>query len=321
MTEEDGPNAHGFDEFFGFRSGCIDFYSHIMMWLQGNGIPPYHDLWENDQEVWRNGEYMTDLITEQATEFLTEAASEENPFFTYVAYNAPHYPLHAPESYRERVQHLPPERQAIAAMIQGIDDGVGAITESLREAGVRENTLIVFTSDHGPSREIRNHLDGSTEAFAGGSTGGYRGEKFSLFEGGIRVPGIISYPDVVPEGETSDELVIGMDIAPTILNFCTIEPDSPPSFDGADLRGVLTMGESTPHDQVYWSVGEQLAVREGDWKLTIDARENAGDPDEIFLADLDEDPSESTNLADARSERATRLKSDAEEWHRNITTE
>jgi arylsulfatase A-like enzyme len=320
MTEEDGPNAHGFDEFFGFRSGCVDFYSHIMMWLQGNGVPPYHDLWENGEEVWRNGEYLTDLITERATEFLTEAAAEERPFFTYVAYNAPHYPLHAPEDYRERVRHLglDPERQAIAAMLQGVDDGVGAIVEVLEEAGVRENTVLLFTSDHGPSREIRNHLDGSRDPFEGGKTGGYRGEKFSLFEGGIRVPGIASYPGAIPRGETSDELVVGMDAVPTILDFCGVEPAATESFDGESLRGVLTEGESTPHDRVYWSSGEQLAVRDGDWKLTLDARENAGDPDEAVLADLDADPGESTNLVDEHPERADRLETAVRDWRATV---
>lgn len=206
-------------------------------------------------------------------------------------------------------------------MVRGIDDGVGAITEVLEQTGVRENTLIVFTSDHGPSREVRNHLNGSREPFEGGSTGGYRGHKFSLFEGGIRVPGIVSYPGVIPRGETSDELVVGMDLAPTILGFCGIGVSRAQTFDGEDLRGVLTEGEATPHDRVYWSFGDQLAVREGDWKLTLNARENSKDPDEIFLADLDEDSGESTNLADTRPERADRLEADAREWYTAVTTE
>ncbi len=92
-TRETRPNTHGFDEFFGFHAGCVDYFSHIFYW-EGQ---PVHDLWHNEEEVWNNGEYMTELITEKAVQFIQKQHEVDQPFFLYVPYNAPHYPMHAPK--------------------------------------------------------------------------------------------------------------------------------------------------------------------------------------------------------------------------------
>jgi arylsulfatase A-like enzyme len=320
MTVRDDPIAHGFDTAFGFRSGCVDYYSHTMMWLQGNGVPPYHDLWDDREEVWRNGEFLTDLITDRAVEFVESAAGD--PFFAYVAYNAPHYPMHAPTEHFDRFDHLDDaERRRQAAMIAGIDDGVGAIRDALERAGIADETIIVVTSDHGPSHEVRNHLDGATEPYTGGSTGGHRGHKFSLFEGGTRVPAILSVPGA-DGGATTDALGLSMDVFPTVLDYCGVDHDP---VDGASLRPVVEGDAETPHDRVYWVYGDQAAVRDGDWKLLLDPVAVDADTGSLapavegpFLADLDADPGETRNRADDRPDLAADLAADARAWRETV---
>ncbi|WP_276256564.1 sulfatase family protein [Halomontanus rarus] len=318
MTDRDNPLAHGFDECFGFRSGCVDYYSHIMVWAQGGDIPPYHDLWNGREEVWHDGEYLTHQITERTVEFVLDT---EAPFFGYVAYNAPHYPMHAPREYFERFSHLEGERRTHAAMIAAVDDGVGEILAALEAEGIAEETLVIFTSDHGPSREVRNHLDGSLEPYEGGSTGGHRGHKFSLFEGGIRIPGIVRYPAAFDGDRVCDELVLSMDVLPTILTYCSVE--DPHARDGESLRDVLDDDAATPHDRVYWAFNEQCAVRDGDWKLVLDGRKadlDGGDStpapaaEEVVLANLADDPAETDNRADDEPQLVADLELDVRAW-------
>lgn len=193
LHEKCRPNQNGFDYFYGFMAGCIDYYSHIFYWGMSDGrTNPTHDLWENDREIYANGQYFTELITEKGIDYIRENAEAEKPFFLYLGYNAPHYPMHAPEKYMERFSHLPWDRQVMAAMLSAVDDGIGDIRDELKRQGILENTIIYFQSDNGPSRESRNFLDGREDPYYGGSSGIFKGHKFSLFEGGLRVPAIIS---------------------------------------------------------------------------------------------------------------------------------
>ena len=170
LTEECRPHSHGFDYWFGFLAGCIDFYSHIYYWganRPGPGINPTHDLWENNEEVWYDSEYFTELIAEKAIERLRAMVAEKResgkPFLLYAPFNAPHYPMHAPEKYTSRFAHLPWDRRIMAAMISAVDDAIGAIMNELTRLGEAEDTLTFFVSDNGPSRETRNWLDGTLD--------------------------------------------------------------------------------------------------------------------------------------------------------------
>ena len=316
MTDDDDPIAHGFDEFFGVRSGCVDYFSHLQVWLQAHGHPPYHDLWDGREEIRRDGAYLPHRITERACEFV----GGETPFFAYVAYNAPHYPLHAPPEYDDRLTHLAGERRRYGALVSVLDEGVGQLLDALESEGVADETLVVFTSDHGPSREVRNHLDGAETPFRGGSAGPFRGHKFSLFEGGIRIPGIVAYPGETEGGAVNDELATTMDVLPTVLDYCDIDP--PEDCDGESLRGLLTDDDPSPHDRVYWAFRDQAAVRAGDWKLVLDGEEIPPDAttaqfrtvEGAHLANLADDPGESTNLADARPGRRADLEEDLQRW-------
>jgi arylsulfatase A-like enzyme len=180
LAEGSRPQDHGFQQWFGFMAGCIDYYSHIFYWGMSEGRAQIHDLWEDGREVYANGRYFTEMVSERAVGFIRDAAGRGDPFFLYVPYNAPHYPLHAPASYLERFPHLPWPRRIMAAMLAAVDDGVGQILAELRRQGLAENTIVFFTSDNGPSREIRNWLDGSGTPYRGGTTGPLKGHKFSL---------------------------------------------------------------------------------------------------------------------------------------------
>nr|WP_221468916.1 sulfatase-like hydrolase/transferase [Cohnella thailandensis] len=309
---DNAPSAHGFDEAFGFLAGCVDYYSHIFYWEQAGGVNPVHDLWHNGREVWRNGEYLTDLITDRTIEFIE--ASRNEPFFAYVAYNAPHYPMHAPQRYLDRYPELPADRRIMAAMISAVDDGVGAIADALKRKGCYEDTIFFFSSDNGPSTESRNYLDGNEDKYYGGSAGLFRGHKASLFEGGIREPAIWSYPAAVQAGQVRREPCMMADVLPTILDLADLPPLS--SVDGDSVSSLLRGGEGMARERLFWSYGDQAAVREGDWKLVLNGRIDFTEtaPDAVHLSDLGSDPSERVNLKDEYPEITERLRRAVREW-------
>src|SRR5699024_4987420 len=120
--EASRPNQNGFDYFYGFMAGCLDYYSHIFYWSMADGhTNPTHDLWENNTEIYRNGKYLTEDISEHAVEQIRKMHRDDKPFFLYVGYNAPHYPMHAPQKYLDRFPDLPWDRQIMAAMLSAVD--------------------------------------------------------------------------------------------------------------------------------------------------------------------------------------------------------
>lgn len=322
VSPQSSPNAFGFDSFFGFKAGCIDYYSHIFYWGMGAGNNPTHDLWLNDQEVYDNGKYFTELVTEKSTAFIRQHAREEQPFFLYIAYNAPHYPMHAPEQYLSRFPDLPWDRKIMAAMLSAVDDGLGEIRNELARNGILENTCIAFQSDNGPSRESRNWLDGTPDPYYGGSAGSFKGHKYSLFEGGIRVPAIVSWPGKIPAGQVIREPVAAMDLFPTILRAAGGAPERY-RLDGLDITDVLTADGSSPHKMIFWEMGPQTAVRRGSYKLVLNGRLVESEPpqESEFLSDLSSDPGETENLIPKRPDVADELRSAALRWRANIETE
>jgi len=205
------PNGHGFNSFFGFHSGCIDFFSHRFYWGEPKTVN-YHDLWRNREEVFEDGAYFTDLIRREALAFIDRAKAK--PFFLYLPFNAPHYPMHASEKYLARFRQLPVEQRVRAAMIAAVDDTVGEIRAHLAKFGLLRDTLILFTSDNGATREPRGGL-GNRPPEAG-SNQPFRGYKFSLFDGGIHLPAIWSWPGTLPAGRLYDGLGAHMDVLPTV---------------------------------------------------------------------------------------------------------
>jgi len=313
------PGDHGFQEWFGFLAGCIDYYSHIFYWGQGGGTDPLHDLWENGHEVYANGEYFTEMIADRAVRYIRTAAGGQTPFFLYLPFNAPHYPMHAPAEYLDRFRHLPPDRRIMAAMLSAVDDAVGRVVAELQRQGTLEDTCILFQSDNGPSRETRNWLDGRRDPYYGGTAGALRGHKFSLYDGGIRVPGIWSWPARIPGGRVVDAVGAAMDAFPTCLRAAGGDAAAY-EIDGCDLTATLTADAPSPHGDVFWEMGKQTAVRRGPWKLVLGGQVVEGAPpeDAVHLADLDADMGERHNLRGAHPALVAELTAAAESWRAGI---
>jgi len=305
------PLDRGFDRHFGFLAGCVDYYSHIFYW--GQGVNPVHDLWDDESESWDNGRYLTEVIAEKASEFIESQGGD--PFFCFVPFNAPHYPMHAPKEYVDRFPDLPEDRRIMAAMIAAMDDGIGRILDTLEERGLAENTIVFFSSDNGPSTESRNWLNGEEIDYQGGSTGGLRGHKGSLFDGGIRVPAIVSWPAALPQGATWAEPAAMMDVVPTVLD--AVGLPAAPEVDGVSVLSAWQAQDATPERTLFWEYGPQLAARRGPWKLTTSAREYLGGPFEIgsvVLVNLDEDPAESVDVSAQHPEIAAALQAELTSW-------
>jgi arylsulfatase A-like enzyme len=317
LTEGCRPEDHGFDEWFGFLSGCVDYYSHIHYWQ--HGIDPLHDLWEDGREVFRNGRYVTELIAERAVDFVRRRAPRAEPFLLYLPFNAPHYPMHAPAEYVDRFRHLAPDRRIMAAMLSAVDDAVGRVAAELERQGVLADTCIFFQSDNGPSRESRNWLDGRRDPYYGGSAGALRGHKFSLFEGGIRVPGLLSWPARIPSGQVLHDAGAAIDVFPTLLRAAGGEPGAFEG-DGADILPWVTGAAPAPRRDLFWEMGRQTAMRRGPWKLVLNGQlvEGAPPEDAVHLALVTEDPGERRNLAGAEPALAAEMREAAEAWRARI---
>lgn len=319
LREGSRPHDHGFDKWFGFLAGCIDYYSHIFYWGVNGGLNPIHDLWEDNQEIYQNGRYFTEMITEYAISYLREISKRDAPFLLYIPYNAPHYPMHAPKKYCDRFSHLSWDRQIMAAMISAVDDSIGAIIDELKRQGLLENTCIFFQSDNGPSRETRNWLDGCEDLYYGGATGKLKGHKFSLYEGGIRVPAIMSWSEHIPALQVIDEPVAAMDIFPTFLKAAGGDCDDY-ELDGKDIMPVIVDGVASPHNILFWEMGQQTALRQGNWKLVLNGElaEGVEPEDDVHLADLYQDIGERYNLKDEFPHVVSELISAAKQWREAI---
>lgn len=297
-TLEVSPNAQGFDEFFGHKVGCIDNYSHYFYWAG----PNKHDLWRNEQEVFEPGSYFPDLIVREARQFMTERATKkDSPFFLYLAFNMPHYPMQAEQEDVAKYGHVTdPKRKRYCAFVTSLDRRIGQVIDIVNNLGMRDNTIIMFASDNGHSLEER--------AFGGGgSAGPYRGHKFTLWEGGIRLPSIISWPDKLPRGEVRDQWVGAVDWMATLPKWCGIT--SLEDIDGLDITKVIKSADAqSPHEVMHWTFNKNWAVREKNWKLVREG-------DELFLSDMDKDTSEQNNIAKDHPKIVERLTKMHEEWY------
>lgn len=316
-TPETMPNGQGYDYSFGHMGGCIDNYSHFFYWAG----PNRHDLWRNGREIWRDGQFFPDLMAEECEKFIEQ--NQDRPFFLYWANNVPHYPLQGTGKWRARHAELPAPRRMYAAFVSTLDERIGRVVDKIDELGLREQTLIIFQSDHGHSTEVRTFG-------GGGNAGPYRGAKACLFEGGIRIPSIVSMPGTIPEGATRDQLATGCDWLPTIAEFCDVSVPQR-KLDGKSLAPVIMSDDAdSPHEVCYWQLGRgkkaQWVVRQGDWKLLGNPRDTSNKApitkdDKFFLVNLDEDISEMTNIAPEHPEMVARLTKIRDEYVQEIEGE
>jgi arylsulfatase A len=304
-TPETLPQQQGFDHSFGHMGGCIDNYSHFFYWSG----PNIHDLWRNGREVYHDGQYFPDLMEADASRFMQQ--NRDRPFFIYYALNSPHYPYQGEAKWLEYFKELPHPRRLYAAFLASQDERLGRLMATVDSLGLRENTIVVFQSDNGHSTEERAH-------YGGGSAGKYRGAKFSLFEGGIRVPAVISWPSHIPSGETRDQVAHACDWLPTLAQLSKVTPPAV-HLDGRSLSEVIndsTVPSPHANHPLHWQVGigqnADWAVREGAWKLlgrTTDSSDGRKSiPIQYFLVNLERDTSETTNLASENPDVVERLR-------------
>lgn len=233
------------------------------------------------------------------------------PFFLYIAFRAPHTPLDAPQSYKDRFPGAMPERRRAAlGMLAAVDDGVGLITSTLKKHSLAETTLIFFIGDNGAPLKIHK-IDSPLKGDPGGWDGSLNtplnGEKGMLAEGGMHVPFLIAWPGTIPGGQTYDHPVSALDVAATAAAVADIAV-KPGELDGVDLVPYLKGEDSKPpHDALMWRWMAQSAIREGDWKLL-----RGGDRE--YLYNLATDLEEKHNLASQHSDIATRLRTRLRDW-------
>ena len=301
------PNEQGFDYFFGHLSGCIDNYSHFYYW----GGENRHSLLRNNKEVFMDGQFFPDLMVQEASKFLENKT--DKPFFMYYSMNTPHYPYQGEEKwlkyYREKGVAYP--RDLYAAFLSTHDERIGSLLKKLKEKGLMENTIIIFQSDNGHSTEERAH-------FGGGSAGPYRGAKQCLFEGGIRVPAVISWPGKIAVGEKRNQFAVNTDWLPTLAELCQINLDTS-SLDGKSLVPIIKnkMAE-TAHDSYCWQYKNMWVARMGKWKLLGNPEDTSNRgyifKEKRFLVNLEDDPGEKENLYDRYPEISELLENQYNSW-------
>jgi len=314
------PEKQGFDEWFGY-----------LCQREAHSFYPTH-LWRNGEKVELEGNargatggkhHAQPLLTAEALDFLERRRAE--PFFLYVPFTLPHLALQPEERdlepYRGKFAETPYDgskgytphatpRAAYAAMITRLDADVGRIVAKLDALGLGEETLVLFTSDNGPTHDVGG-VD--TEFFA--STAGLRGRKGSVYEGGLRVPLIARCPGVVPAGKSCAQVAGFQDVLPTVLELAGIA--SPPELDGASFAPALRDGEARPRSTLtfeFHGYGQQLAARRGDWKFVQRELAQGGRGSELY--DLATDPAEARDVAGEHPELVSELLAEVRAAHR-----
>ena len=294
-------------------------YEGVGFGFGAGGHPSGH--WVGDDV---EGEYLTDWLTRAAVQYI-DGHRGNDPFFMYLAYNAPHSPIEAAARHREAVAHLPTEPQRVyAAMVLAVDDGVAAVREALQRRGIAEDTLILFISDNGPAKAgFRGYPDDWPEMDMLGVTGPLSGQKGELREGGIRVPFIASWPARIAAGSVNSTPVTTVDLYRTFEDMLGASEPYGELADGTSLMPLLTGAEPTlPSRDIYWQkricnargCRNSAAVRHRDYKLLI---EDDGPPQFFNLA---EDVGETTDIQAQHANRFRNMSERYAAWLSSLPT-
>jgi len=300
------PGKKGFDEWFGYlNQGHAHFYYPEFLWKNGEKV-----VFEGNKNGKRQ-QYAHDLITEETLNFVKN--NKDNPFFVYLAYTIPHAELLVPEDSMNEYEGQFKEtayvnngsggmggyasqdkpKAAFAGMVSRMDRDIGKLMELLKELGIDDDTIVMFSSDNGP------HLEGGAEPDFFDSNGPLRGYKRDLYEGGIRVPFIVRWPGKIKPGRVSGHISAFWDVLPTACDIAGVTV--PENVDGLSFLSELLGREQPEHEYLYWEFHENKttdqAVRMGNWKAV---RHSPGSPVELY--DLSKDKSEINNIADRHSE-------------------
>jgi len=309
------PMRRGFEEFYGFL-GADHSYMNVDYVDVGTNLPdPLLDGMTPAPSV----TYLTDALGDRAVRYIEQHASE--PFFLYLAFNAAHVPMEAPEKYLARFPDIAdPTRRTYAAMVAAMDDAIGRTLASLRDQKLEETTLVIFLNDNGGPTMPSTTVNGSSNA-------PLRGSKRQTWEGGIRVAFAMSWKGHLDAGREDHRPIIQLDVVPTALAAAGIATDGA-GFDGVDLLPFLTgAAKGAPHDTLYWRLGGTMAIRSGDWKLVKTRDGPLVDVDPSTLADLSEaglynlseDLGETRNRAAERPDKVKELSDLWQQWNRQLS--
>lgn len=304
--DEFSPNRHGFEHAFYCAGGGMDYFHHIED--APRNVPV---LRLNGKTIQRPG-YFTELIADDAVQWLG-TRDRANPFFLYVPFTAPHSPFQAPDeklpqplpadSPRWNQGKAPP--QVYAAMIESMDQAVGRILGALQERRLAENTIVIFTNDNGGTASARPT--------------GLRGQKGTTYEGGIRVPGIVRWPGVLPAGAVYEHPAMMFDLTASIARVAGVKPDPARPCDGVDILRYAQTGEAPPARTLFWRGrrGERTwrAVREGEWKY-VSRQDGAALEESLF--NLARDSAEKDDLLAQRPAEVARLKAKLAAWEKEV---
>ncbi|HEV2198647.1 MAG TPA: sulfatase-like hydrolase/transferase [Bryobacteraceae bacterium] len=292
-----GPLKSGYDHFWGFRWGSLDYFTH----KYGISATDTEDLWDDDVKIHQTG-YLTDLMGDRAVKVIGDYASARQPFFLSLHFNAPHWPWEGPgdEAESQRIKAMVDRdggsMKTYARMVAEMDVQVGRVLKALDAARLAGNTIVVFTSDNGGER------------FS--DTWPFTGKKSDLLEGGLRIPALARWPGHIRAGATTDQVAISMDWMPTFLAAAGTQPDPAYPSDGMNLLPQLTGSVAPVPRTLFWRYhfNSQRAMRDGDMKyLRIGGNE--------FLFNVVEDPLERANLKDRQPEAFKRMAAAYEEWN------
>jgi arylsulfatase B len=298
LRPEVGPRQYGFDQSYGYFHGQIDQYTHRYK----NGDRTWH---RNDAFVDEKG-HATDLITDEAVKFLKVPRKE--PFLLWVAFSVPHHPLQEEDQWLKQYQDSikEPGRRLYAASVTHMDAAIGRILETLDKTGQTRDTLILFTSDNGGQQDYssKTEYEGKHGPYVTlGDNRPLRGWKSDLYEGGVRVPAVVSWSGTLPAGEASQS-VSYLDWFPTFAHLAGVQQRPEWKLEGRDVWPLLMRkGEAAPARPLYWNTGNAAAVLAGDWKLIVSKRKaNA-----VELYNLAKDPAEKENLAETNLKKVEEL--------------
>ena len=294
------PQMRGFDEFYGFLGGAHPYFP-------GKGAPIFRGT-----SVAMERDYLTDAFAREATDFVDKHRQE--PFFLYLAFNAVHTPMQATDARLKKFESIAdPMRRKYAAMTWAMDEAIGQVLDKLREAGLEEDTLVFFFSDNGGPTMPGTTINGSRNT-------PLRGSKRTTLEGGIRVPFLMAWPGKIPAGKTFDAPVIQLDVLPTALAAAGVETKAEDSLDGVDLTPYVSGAKTgAPHETLYWRLGQQMAIRQGDWALVrydegADTGKSIGTVVGPRLYNLRDDIGQTKDLSAAQPERAQQMLRTWEQW-------
>jgi arylsulfatase A-like enzyme len=296
------PQNRGFESSFGFLGGAHGYFA--------DAKPPLRRQNEPIQET----EYLTDAFKREAISFI-EHQTAEKPFFLYLAFNAVHTPMNATDDRLEKFKGIENKnRRTYAAMMWAMDEAIGGVVDALRQKKFEDNTLVFFISDNGGPTMPGTSINASRND-------PFRGSKRTTLEGGIHVPFLVKWPGKVPAGKVYNKPVIQLDILPTALAAADVKAPSDGKLDGVDLLAYLNdKNKDNPHSTLYWRFGDQMAIRQGDWKLVrydpvVDGMK--GTATEPKLYNLADDIGESKDLIKAEPDKAKALQTAWDEWDKS----